>query len=372
MAAHHQTMTTSTSPIGFEGFEKRLEIKFTEPSIFADTQGLGLRALTRPQIDSILEPACCTIVSHLSNSELDSYVLSESSLFIFPFKIIIKTCGTTKLLSSIPPILKLADSISLSVAAVKYSRGSFIFPEAQPSPHRSFAEEVAALNEFFAELNTRAYVMGDPAVPNRNWHVFSASADVDRTAEINLEMCMTGLSKDKAAVFFKEKNGYTAGEMTKMSRINNIIPGHVICDFDFDPCGYSMNGIEGASYSTVHVTPEDGFSYASYEAGGFDPEAVSLHRLIERVLTCFGPTRFSVAVTCRGDARRWVHARADVAGYSCEDVVWQELPRGGCVLYRTYFAKAKGCAVRTTPALARGFLKTVAREYGEVVARPCL
>ncbi|KAL5559661.1 hypothetical protein UlMin_035872 [Ulmus minor] len=137
--------SSSSSPIGFEGFEKRLESTFCEPPIFKDPKGLGLRNLTRPQIDSILDSTCCTIVAQLSNSKFDSYVLSESSLFIFPFKIIIKTCGTTKLLSAIPPILQLADSLSL-----------FVF---FPSPHRSFAEEVAALNRFFGHLNPKAFVM---------------------------------------------------------------------------------------------------------------------------------------------------------------------------------------------------------------------
>lgn len=371
--------SASSSPIGFEGFEKRLEITFSEPSVFMDPQGLGLRALTRAQIDSILEPACCTIVAQLSNSELDSYVLSESSLFIFPYKIIIKTCGTTKLLSSIPPIIRLADSLSLGVSAVKYSRGTFIFPNAQSAPHRSFAEEVAALNEFFAELNPRAYVMGDLAVPNRNWHIYSAvkssqpSIKTNRTDEINLEICMTGLSKEKAAVFFKD-HATNCNDMTKMSKINDIVPGHVICDFDFDPCGYSMNGIEGAAYSTVHVTPEEGFSYASYEAGGgFDTEAMEpFQRLVGKVLTCFGPTEFSVAVTCgsRG-ARRWAAGEADMEGYTCEDVVKQELPGGKCVVYRTFTAGGKECVVRTPTVRC---WKDVMAEESEVVvaARPCL
>ncbi|KAF7813035.1 S-adenosylmethionine decarboxylase proenzyme-like [Senna tora] len=144
------------SPIGFEGFEKRLEITFCEPPIFKDPHGQGLRALTHSQLDSILEPACCTIVSQLSNVEFDSYVLSESSLFMYPLKIILKTCGTTKLLLSIKPILDLADSLSLSVFAVKYSRGSFIFPNYQHAPHRSFCEEVTVLNDHFGHLDSKA------------------------------------------------------------------------------------------------------------------------------------------------------------------------------------------------------------------------
>lgn len=342
------------SPIGFEGYEKRLEITFSEPPIFVDPKGLGLRALTRSQIDSILEPACCTIVAQLSNSVFDSYVLSESSLFVYPFKIIIKTCGTTKLLLSIPPILELAESLSLTVFSAKYSRGSFIFPNAQPTPHRNFSEEVAVLNRFFGHLPSggKAYVMGDPAVSNRNWHIYSASMDPpkspfanEQTAGITLEMCMTGLDRDKASVFFKKSAENSTKEMTKMSGISDILPSHVICDFEFDPCGYSMNGIDGPALSTVHVTPEDGFSYASYEAMGFDPGSVKFEPLVQRVLSCFGPSEFSVAVTCQGGAEEWALGFADVEGYPCENVVKQELPGGGCVVYLTFVEKAKGCAV---------------------------
>ncbi|KAK4392684.1 S-adenosylmethionine decarboxylase proenzyme [Sesamum angolense] len=194
------------SPIGFEGFEKRLEITFSEPAMFSDPNGLGLRSLNRAQIDSILEPACCTIVSQLSNSEVDSYVLSESSLFIYPLKIVMKTCGTTKLLHSIPQILELAGAISLAVRSVRYSRGTFIFENVQPAPHRSFTEEVDFLDSYFK--NGRGYLLGDPSFPNRNWHVYVAEeqpekAVADPMVGVNLEMCMTGLDREKAAVFFK-------------------------------------------------------------------------------------------------------------------------------------------------------------------------
>lgn len=332
---------TPQSAIGFEGFEKRLEINFSEAPIFVDPQGLGLRALTRPQIDSILDAARCTIVSQLSNDEFDSYVLSESSLFIYSLKIVIKTCGTTKLLLAIPPILELASSLSLPVESVKYSRGSFIFPDAQPAPHRTFAEEVTVLNGYFGDLASGgvAYVIGDPAVPNRNWHVYSASQKQSENnaskAVVTLEMCMTGLDKEKASVFFKKSEDYTAKEMTKISGISEILPSFEICDFDFDPCGYSMNAIDGQAFSTIHVTPEDGFSYASYEAMGFDTETVGFEALIKRVLGCFKPSEFSVAITCDGGVDSWGE-NARVMGYVCEEQVKQELPGGGCIVYRCF------------------------------------
>nr|KYP76489.1 S-adenosylmethionine decarboxylase proenzyme 1 [Cajanus cajan] len=154
------------SAIGFEGYEKRLEISFFEHGVFADPGGLGLRALSKDQLDEILTPAECTIVSSLSNDYVDSYVLSESSLFVYSYKIIIKTCGTTKLLLSIPVIVK----------SVRYTRGSFIFPGAQSFPHRSFSEEVSVLDSYFSNLGagSKAYAMGDPS-KSQIWHIYYAS-----------------------------------------------------------------------------------------------------------------------------------------------------------------------------------------------------
>lgn len=261
----------AVSAIGFEGFEKRLEISFSDPGLFSDPQGRGLRSLTKSQLDEILAPAECTIVSSLANEDVDSYVLSESSLFVYAYKIIIKTCGTTKLLLAIPPILKLAESISLDVRAVRYTRGSFIFPGAQSFPHRHFSEEVAVLDGFFGKLGSgsKAYIMGgsDEA---QNWHVYCASADSVSPADsvYTLEMCMTGLDREKASVFFKQQTG-SAAEMTVNSGIRKILPNSEICDFDFEPCGYSMNSVEGPAVSTIHITPEDGFSYASFETAGY-------------------------------------------------------------------------------------------------------
>ncbi|KAG0466962.1 hypothetical protein HPP92_018542 [Vanilla planifolia] len=156
---------------------------------------------------------------------------------------------------------------------------------------------------------------------------------------LTLEMCMTGLSNERASIFFKNSpNGrvFSAKEMTWSSGISEIIPEMEICDFEFDPCGYSMNGICNQALSTIHVTPEEGFSYASYEAMGFEPNAISYGCLIERVLRCFEPADFSVAVTIFGG-----HSfacsygkKVDVDGYNCMDLVQQHLPGGGLLFIR--------------------------------------
>lgn len=329
-------MAVNCSPIGFEGYEKRLEISFVEPGMFADPGGLGLRSLSRDQLDEILKPAQCTIVDSLSNDFLDSYVLSESSLFVYPYKIIIKTCGTTKLLLSIPVILKLADALSLSVKSVRYTRGNFIFPGEQPFPHRSFSEEVAVLDSYFGNLGSgsKAYMMGDPN-KSQLWHVYSASAELETPSATiyTLEMCMTGLDRKRASVFFKGNNT-TAASMTEESGIRKILPQSNICDFEFDPCGYSMNAIEDKAVSTIHITPEDGFSYASFEAVGYDLENKTLTRLVERVLKCFEPAELSVALHTDVHGETLVNQfTLDIKGYNCSERTNQVLGAGGAVLF---------------------------------------
>lgn len=343
-------MAVPVSAIGFEGYEKRLEVSFFEPGLFADPRGMGLRSLSKAQIDEILTPAECTIVSSLSNDDLDSYVLSESSLFVYPYKVIIKTCGTTKLLRSIPAILKLAETLSLAVRSVRYSRGSFIFPGAQPSPHRSFSEEVAVLDGHFGKLGlaSRAYIMGSPD-KSQKWHVYSASAELASLfwgarpsgPIYTLEMCMTGLDRKKASVFYKT-NASSAAIMTKESGIRKILPQSDICDFEFDPCGYSMNSIEGDAISTIHVTPEDGFSYASFETVGYNFKDGNLTHLLERVLDCFKPAEFSVSLHSTTAASEELEFPLELSGYCCGSTNYEELGLGGAVIYHS-FVKDGGC-----------------------------
>ena len=78
-------------------------------------------------------------------------------------RVVLKTCGTTKLLSCVPFMVQLAaDHADMAPARVKYTRASFLFPEQQPAPHTSFEHECGALRSAFAGLgSSSAYVLGD-------------------------------------------------------------------------------------------------------------------------------------------------------------------------------------------------------------------
>ncbi|XP_074289867.1 S-adenosylmethionine decarboxylase proenzyme-like [Silene latifolia] len=331
-------MALLASPIGFEGYEKRLEICFHHDSGIS-TSSHGLRSLTRDQLDTILKPAECTIVDSLSNDHVDSYVLSESSLFIYPYKIILKTCGTTKLLLSIPVILDLAKTVFLTVTSVRYTRGSFLFPSVQPFPHRSFSEEVTILDSHFIRLGLSSKVvrLGNYKTAKK-WHVYLASRDPSWNLDIQrvytIEMCMTNLNNKRGQVFHKA-NSYSVAGMTETSGIRKILPKSRICDFDFDPCGYSMNSIEEDAISTIHVTPEDDFSYASFEAAGYDIKEMDLKKLIDRVLACFEPMEFSIAIHCNDHLglSSIVYEPISINGYNAEEMSYKELDYGSLMVY---------------------------------------
>lgn len=95
--ASSSTAEILPNPI-FEGSEKRLEVHFRDVDCSAPSTS-GLRAISRTNLDKLMELAACEIVSCTSNAQLDSYVLSESSLFVYPRTWILKTCGNTKLLN---------------------------------------------------------------------------------------------------------------------------------------------------------------------------------------------------------------------------------------------------------------------------------
>lgn len=279
-------------PGGFEGPEKTMEVWF-RPNVGIED---GLRALTRPQLDILCTKAKCSILTKVSSNYMDAYVLSESSLFIYKYKYIMKTCGTTTLLRCLASLLHFADELGLELTWVGYSRKNLNNPSAQKWPHSSFDDEIRFLSsheKLQRRLRGNGYILGP--VTSDHWFVYCADHSEIPTSlispdsrDVTINMMMFDMPASVRDIFFKE-NIDSAREMTIKSGIFGLCPGALIDDCAFTPCGYSMNAILHDTYSTIHVTPEEQCSYASYETNAFLPTYTPL---VRNVLTVFKPRRF--------------------------------------------------------------------------------
>jgi S-adenosylmethionine decarboxylase len=312
----------------FEGPEKTLEVCFrrinsqanishvgevTAAQVSEATQKtglkkLGLRQLSRHDLDRICARARCTILSSISNQYVDAYVLSESSLFIYPYLLVLKTCGTTTLLRCIGTLIELGRKVGLEIDWVGYSRKNFNFPGDQAFPHQSFHQELDYLyshRSLCERLDGNGYTLGP--VTADHWFVFVAdqtiranTLDVDTDRVLNI--MMFDIDEEVAKLFYYD--GYETNimgeskdreveriskEQTRSSGIDKLCPGSVIDARAFEPCGYSMNAILFRSYSTMHITPESGSSYASFET---NQKLTSYKSLISNVIRTFRPKRF--------------------------------------------------------------------------------
>ncbi|XP_021958466.1 S-adenosylmethionine decarboxylase proenzyme isoform X2 [Folsomia candida] len=281
----------------FEGVEKLLEVWFTKSD--GKTQNCDLRMIPREKIKGLLRVVKCEIINMLSNECMDSYVLSESSLFVSKKRFILKTCGTTTPLLCMKNLLVLVKKYAGfdEVEDVFYSRKNYKKPELQRSPHRHFDQEVDLLDTFFHDGS--AYCLG--SVNRDCWYLYTVNSLGNRMQHCRgnlepdqtLEVLMTELDPSVMRIFTKEvcKSGQ---EATLKSGIDRIIPNALINEHLFDPCGYSMNGIfKNGSYMTIHITPEEEFSYVSFETNA---SQCSYKDVIGRVLDTFRPGKFVVTV----------------------------------------------------------------------------
>lgn len=304
----------------YEGTEKLLEIWFTK----SETQKrqhveCDLRKIQRPALDSLLKFARCEILSSRRTEHFDGYVLSESSMFIYKDRIILKTCGQTTLLNCIEPFIYLAKEVAGydEILDVFYSRKNFMRPDLQDKAHASFDNEIAILDSEF-ELGS-AYCMGKV---NRDcWYLYTLHPEKGVTVpDQTLELIMVDLD-DKVMSLFTQVACSSAREATQKSGIDRLFPNMQVDDFLFNPCGYSMNGfLRGGYYVTIHVTPEVDFSYVSFETNA--PQ-VSYMELINKVLRLFKPSKFMMTIFANEASQAYNHLHeyksTQVHGYQIEE-----------------------------------------------------
>lgn len=432
----------------FEGPEKLLELWFAEEPTdvtacqWADSDArpnyFGLRSVPKAVWETMLDIVKCKVLSVIEGSHVDAYLLSESSMFVFPHKLILKTCGTTTLLLGLEKLLTIAAKalagLNTSASFVKlsgaesdanasadaksddsdldndeattamsdssfiqerqlgsivkhafYSRKSFMFPERQKGPHRDWMLEVAVLDRFFdygsaytvGKMNGDHWLLwmgceGAREAERVSTHA-SASASVERPLALpapcvedqTLEILMTHLSSASCArfVFDEElphptvaecypRKQLTAAEasapaasldkghalglaLSNKLGLTDLLPETELDAFAFEPCGYSANAVmprggknDKAGYWTIHVTPEEDSSYASFEtnvslcsntASGADQLPTNLPSLVRKVVDIFEPGKMSVTLFVATSEE--VEETGDKAALTNEDIL---------------------------------------------------
>jgi S-adenosylmethionine decarboxylase len=198
-------------PGTFEGPEKTLEVCF-RPGVGVEN---GLRTLPKEKLDFLCTQAKCSILSKISSNYIDAYILSESSLFVYKDRFIMKTCGTTTLLRCLNSLLQFADELGMELNWCGYSRKNLNNPTAQLWPHSNFGDEIKYLSQH-EKLRTRlhgsAHILGP--VTSDHWFVFVADhsevphsmtcPNADKESTIN--MMMFDMAPEVASIFFQVHN----------------------------------------------------------------------------------------------------------------------------------------------------------------------
>jgi S-adenosylmethionine decarboxylase len=141
----------------------------------------------------MLDLVNCKVLSVIESEHVDAYLLSESSMFVFPHKVVLKTCGTTTLLWGLTRLLEIAavdagfpcvtplPGTGLAPAAapyrVFYSRKNFLNPDQQRGPHRSWRDEVKYLDQRFQ--GGSAYMIGK--MNGEHWYLYITGPDTQLT-----------------------------------------------------------------------------------------------------------------------------------------------------------------------------------------------
>ncbi|KAF2744918.1 S-adenosylmethionine decarboxylase proenzyme [Sporormia fimetaria CBS 119925] len=179
----------------FEGPEKLLEVWFSSSAtdLPGSANPLGLKAVSADVWKEMLDLVNCKVLSVIESEHVDAYLLSESSMFVFPHKVILKTCGTTTLLYGLPRMLEIAaleagfphvaaqplNGIAAAATPYRvfYSRKNFLFPDQQRGPHRSWRDEVRYLDQQFQ--GGSAYMIGK--MNGEHWYLYITGPDTRLT-----------------------------------------------------------------------------------------------------------------------------------------------------------------------------------------------
>lgn len=257
----------------FEGSEKKLEIIVT-------ASAPNLRELDVSFWSALVNCAHAEILSQLSNADCDAYLLSESSLFVWHDRFVMLTCGNSTLVDAACYFIGALGVPAM--ALVSYQRKNEYQAHLQTT---SFSEDIGKLRQRIAG---KAFRVGH--LDSHHHYFFCSDSDYrapkdDQTSEL-LMYHIRGEFAD-----YLNGGSQSKDEICAALELNDLLPEFEIDAYLFDPSGFSMNGIWGKYYVTLHITPQSenacASSYVSFETN-LDL-AQYPQDLLGRLLTLFAP-----------------------------------------------------------------------------------
>lgn len=271
----------------FEGSEKIIElgIKSGSPS---------LRELSYDFWQRVVASAGADIISHISNEDCDAYLLSESSLFVWPNRIRMLTCGATQLSNALVMLVEI-----LGVDKIEYSTYQRKNEYQLQSEIRSFEQDLVQIKSV---IPGKGYRIGH--LDSHHHYLFMAeTGQLLRPLKIT-ELLMYHLTGELAQYFRSAMQ--TKSEIRRVLGLEAHFIGFKFDDHLFEPCGYSLNGIKGDKYLTIHITPQEKSSYCSIETN-LDHEVLTSALLHQFVLQ-LKPERYDlIAFGCPLLEMEWVN-----------------------------------------------------------------
>ncbi|RAL61714.1 hypothetical protein DID88_002782 [Monilinia fructigena] len=281
---NRETIIDLDSSNAFEGPEKLLEVWFA-PSAKDLPVGVrenGLKSVPSEIWTEMLDLVNCKILSIIDSDHVDAYLLSESSMFVFPHKLILKTCGTTTLLLGLRRMLKIAaihagfpaqdckliEEVKTAAKPYRvfYSRKNFLFPEKQQGPHRSWKDEVQFLDDMFlnGSLKHAPYVFvffgGDSAHgPDETLEILMTDLEPNNAKQFYLDHAVaTAESKFSKRVLEARKAAENG--MGELSRINSSISGTTAGSTNTDET-FDVFSRTSSDHNGGVITPDDEITF---------------------------------------------------------------------------------------------------------------
>jgi S-adenosylmethionine decarboxylase len=208
--------------------------------------------------------ACqASIVSTINTTQCKAFILSESSLFIWKNRLMILTCGTSPLINAVEFFMQQFKQLPLHII---YQRQQELSTAVQVT---SFDQDVIRLNQYINGQCIYLYT-GNFAKQQLYWGVrqpYNTKTEklIAVVPEANFEWCGYQLSTEVCNQLMDPL--ITSDAVRRLLEIAEWLENQetkwIIDDYSFSPYGYSLNVINQQQFITLHLTPEQPYSYIS-------------------------------------------------------------------------------------------------------------